>query len=242
MSSDPQPTLRGGPVDGRAARAAVLVLHGGREHSHERTSRFQLSYVRMLDFSWGLRKAATHSAVYMLRYRVRGWNGEDGAPDPVTDTLWALGQVRERHPGKPIGLLGHSMGGRAAFAVAGQPDVTGVCALAPWLPAGEPLPPAGRDQRFVIAHGTSDRMTSSPLSKQYAERLRRDGRAVARFELPGARHALMDRPRLWHDFAVRTTLGLVGDGPLPRGVAEALDHQTPGPFDLELATFDGNGA
>ena len=36
----------------------------------------------------------------------------------------------------PVVLLGHSMGGRTAVAVADDPSVVGVVALAPWLPAG----------------------------------------------------------------------------------------------------------
>jgi acetyl esterase/lipase len=100
--------------------------------------------------------------------------------------------------------------------------VIGVCGLAPWLPSGEPLPALKPEARFVIAHGTADRMTSAPLSMSYARRLRHAGGQVARFEFPGGRHALLDEPLLWHRFAVRTTLGLVGDQALPPAVAAAL--------------------
>ncbi len=216
----------------------MLVLHGGREHGTQPTSSLQLSYLRMLDFTWGLRKQASGCAVYVMRYRVRGWNPGQGRPDPVVDAHWALDQIQERHPGVPVAMLGHSMGGRTAFAAAGRDDVVGVCGLAPWLPQGEPLPPVRAAQRFVIAHGSSDRMTSSPLSKEYAERLARAGHRVARFELPGARHAMLDRPRLWHRFAVQTTLGLVGDRALPSGVEAALEPAGGAGFTLGLADFD----
>jgi dienelactone hydrolase len=190
------------------------------------TSPYQLSYLRMLDMYAGLRRQSRSCAVYLLRYRLRGWNPGHGLPDPVRDARWALDQIRDRHPGLPVGLLGHSMGARTAFAVADDPQVVGVCALAPWLPQQEPLPPVRSGARYVIAHGTADRMTSPTLSKVYAQRLRAAGAAVARFEFPDAKHALLDSPGLWHRFAVQTTLGLVGDRPLPAGVATALEEES----------------
>ena len=239
MTEEPKPTLKGRPLKGRPTTSAALVLHGGREYGSEPTSSRQLSYLRMLDFAWGLRRRSVGCAVYVLRYRVRGWNAGPGTPDPVVDTLWALDQIQEQLPGVPVALLGHSMGGRTAFAVSDRPDVVGVCALAPWLPEHEPVPARPRlGQRFAIAHGTSDQMTSSPLSKAYAERMRQAGHDVARFELPGARHAMLDRPHLWHSFAVRTTLGLVGDRDLPPGVAAALQRRDGAGFDRELGSFD----
>lgn len=227
--------LRGG-AEGGAADSAVLVLHGGREHGTMTTSPFQLSYLRMLDMYAGLRRQSRSSAVYLLRYRVRGWNSGRGVPDPVIDARWALSAITERHPGVPIGLLGHSMGARTAFSVADHPSVVGVCALAPWLPQHEPLPPVRTGIRYVIAHGTSDRMTSPPLSKAYAMRLRTAGSPVARFEFEGAKHALLDSPALWHHFAVRTTLGLVGDRPMPPAIAAALADEVTPDFALALGS------
>lgn len=224
MSGTDGPHLRGGK---RGAERAVLVLHGGREYSLTPTSSFQSPYLRMLDFYLSLRlRASSDTAVYLLRFRVRGWNPERAVPDPVTDARWALNRISAELPGVPIALLGHSMGGRTAFAVAEDPRVVGVCGLAPWLPVGEPLPPSDSTARFVIAHGTADPTTSAPLSLAYAERLRAQGNQVARFELPDAKHALLDKPRLWRRFATRTTLGLVGDGPLPDSVAAQLQDRS----------------
>ncbi len=238
--AEAHPVLIGGPVGRGPTTSVALVLHGGREIGTMPTTRTQTSYLRMLDFVWGLRRRSTGCAIYRLRYRVRGWNPDQVMPDPVQDAHWALDQLAERHTGVPMALLGHSMGGRTAFAVSGREEVTGVCGLAPWLPEGEPLPPTVRpEQRFVIAHGTSDRMTSSPLSREYAARMRAAGHRVARFELPGARHALLDRPGLWRSFAVRTTLGLVDDAPMPPGVAAALGTTSTDDFDLALDGYDG---
>jgi alpha-beta hydrolase superfamily lysophospholipase len=186
----------------------------------------------MFDMYWGLRRASADAAVYRLRFRVRGWNAAETVPDPVRDAQYALDEIARRQPGAPIAILGHSMGGRTGFAVAEHPAVVGVCALAPWLPEGEPLAGGVGRVSYVIAHGTADRTTSPSLSLEYAQRLRAAGGRVARFELAGARHALLDRPRLWRRFAVATTLGLAGAAPLPPAVASALDHSADSSDDL----------
>jgi alpha-beta hydrolase superfamily lysophospholipase len=214
------PHLCGGRRD--EAAHAVLVLHGGREHGHMPTSSRQLSYLRMYDLYWALRRGCGDVAVYLLRFRVRGWNAGETLPDPVRDARYALDEIARRQPDAPIAILGHSMGGRTAFAVADHPSVVGVCGLAPWLPEGEPLPPSLDEVSYVIAHGTADRTTSPSLSLEYARRLRAAGGPVARFELPGARHAMLDRLSLWRRFAVATSPGLVGAAPLPPAVSAAL--------------------
>src|SRR6201991_3105374 len=134
----------------------------------------------MLPFAWSL--AAAGSAVYMLRYRYRGWN----APfkDPVLDADWALGEIAERHPGVPVVLVGHSMGGRAALGAAGAPNVVAVCALAPWLGGSDPVDQlAGRT--VLIAHGDRERWTSPASSFEYAVRAKRITDRVARFDVHG---------------------------------------------------------
>ena len=124
--------------------------------------------------------AAVRSAIrragvpaYRLRYRFRGWNADGATPDPVSDARWALDEIRRRHGDDvPIVLVGHSMGGRTALWVAGDAQVAGVVALAPWCEAGDPVDQlAGRD--VLIAHGTRDRITSPSGSLGYARRARR---------------------------------------------------------------------
>jgi pimeloyl-ACP methyl ester carboxylesterase len=242
MTTDQQATLRGGaPRHVDSVTSAVLVLHGGREHSTQPTGSSQPSYLRMLDMYVGLRRQSRGAAVYLLRHRVRGWNPDPtgrAEPDPVVDARWALDQISERHGAVPIGLLGHSMGGRTAFAVGADSRVVGVCGLAPWLPEGEPLVQARPDQRYVIAHGTSDRMTSAPASLLYAERLRAAGARVARFELDGAGHALLGKPFLWHRFAVSVPLGLVGDRDLPAAVSAAFTPEGSDALRLPLSSVE----
>lgn len=212
-------------------------MHGGRDHSEQPTSRTQLSYVRMFDIFRGLQHDSQHAAVYLLRFRVRGWNRSlpgRTVPDPVRDARETLDILAERHRGAPIALVGHSMGARAAFAVAGHHAVAGVCGLAPWLPPGEALPSEIRDRLFVIAHGTSDRMTSEPATFDYAERLRATGASVMRFCQQGGRHAMLQHPGDWRRLAVRVGLATAGDSTLPRVVADALTEPSPGGLTVPL--------
>jgi pimeloyl-ACP methyl ester carboxylesterase len=195
-----QPRLeRTGPESG--ARAVVLVLHGGAAESHA-PGRRGLAWLRMVPFARGL--GAPGVAVWMLRYRYRGWNA---AEDPLADARWALGEARRSHPGAPIVLVGHSMGGRVALRLAGEPDVAGVCALAPWIEPGEPVPsgepvasgasvPAGgagtRRSAVLIAHGDRDQVTDPIASAAYAART-----GASFVPVPGESHALLRRPIFW---------------------------------------------
>ena len=231
------PRLRGGRA---GASSAILVLHGGREHGHEATHPGQLAHLRMLDLYLGLRRSGPDCAVYLLQHRVRGWNAGLAEPSPVADARWALSQIRAAHQDVPIALLGHSMGGRTAMAVAATPGVVGVCALAPWLPTDEPLPPQDGSRRIVIAHGSADRTTSPGESEAFARRLRDRGDSVTFVVQPGGRHALLDGFWDWHRFAVRSTLAMVDAAPWPIALRAALDDGSH-PLDLrEIARENRN--
>ncbi|OLF19465.1 alpha/beta fold hydrolase [Actinophytocola xanthii] len=225
-----EPQLR---VLGPAAASAVaLVLHGGEERSTELVHRFRPAYLRMLPFALDLARAGRRGglAVGLLRYRHRGWNSPE--LDPVVDARWALQQLRHRHPGAPVVLVGHSMGGRVALHVAGDEAVTGVCALAPWTPAGDPVEQlAGRT--VLIAHGDRDTVTDPRLSHAYALRARRVSEAVCRFDVRGESHALLRRAGEWRLLVRRFTLGVLGISEPDQLIAAAL--AAPPPSGLSVA-------
>jgi pimeloyl-ACP methyl ester carboxylesterase len=199
--------------DGRAGpgavRGAVIVAHGGTEVSSEPVTPFDLAVLRMLPFELALRHGLRGAAVAVSRprYRVRGWNGE--LASPVADLRAVIDELVARYGPIPVVLIGHSMGARASFRVAGHPAVTAVAGLAPWLPPTEPVDQlAGR--RVLLAHGTADVITSPADTWAYAERAR-SVTTVATIEVLGGEHTMLRRAPLWHRLAVdfsRLALGL----------------------------------
>jgi pimeloyl-ACP methyl ester carboxylesterase len=203
-------------------RAVVLVLHGGQEDSKVPGSRWYPAYWRMVPFARALRRVKG-VAVWQLCNTYRGWNAPE--LDPVVDARAALDEIRATHPGVPVALVGHSMGGRVALRVADDPAVVGVCALAPWTPEGEPVAQlAGRT--VLIAHGDRDRVTDPGLSYAYAERAR-EVTSTTRFDVRGETHALLLRYREWTRLVRRFTLGVLGVVELDRDIADALARPVP---------------
>ncbi len=208
-----------GPV-----RAAVLMLHGGRDHSPDPVQRRHASWWRMalLQRAFAPAASAAGVAVELLRYGARGWNAGSGPePSPVRDGRWALRELAARYGDVPVVLVGHSMGGRTACALADAPAVRGLVVLAPWLLPGEPVAPV-RDQSVVMAHGLMDRWTSPRASLEWSLRARAGGARVARFELPMVGHFMVARTRDWNAVVRRGALGLLGLEPLPEVVSEAF--------------------
>jgi len=201
--------------------AVALVLPGGRENSLAPTQPRHLSGVRMIPFARALHRqgAALGLAVWSVRYRVRGWNGEEMSPVP--DVRWALDQVRDQHGPVPVVLVGHSMGGRTAVRVAGDASVAGVVALAPWLPKTDPVEQlSGR--RLLIAHGTLDRVTSPRASQRFVVRARDVTPDVAFVAVRGETHAMLLRAPFWHGLAAAYALDTLELRALPPRLAKVV--------------------
>lgn len=207
--------------DGTSNEAVVLLLPGGTAKSLAPARAFDPALLRMFPFGRSVARAGKgRIVVATLRYSVRGWNGE--LESPLPDARWALDQIGERFGRLPIGLVGHSMGGRVALRMANhvgraKSAVSCVAALAPWVPPGEPVPSIRT--RLLLAHGTADRITDPRQTFALAENLKADGVDVELVRLPGARHSMTFPAKPWHDlvadFMVRTLLAPVQDGPEP---------------------------
>jgi pimeloyl-ACP methyl ester carboxylesterase len=196
----------------RQARGVVLMLHGGAERGPEPIDERSLSWRRS---RWMMRQLerplhAQGLDVWLLRYRVKGWNaGQGPTPSPVPDARWALDQVRDAHGDLPVVLLGHSMGGRTAVAVADDRSVLGVVALAPWLPPQEPVG-ALRGKTLVAAHGTRDRITSPRATAAFVHRAEQVAASAAFVEMPGLGHYMLRGATRWNRIALDSTLATFG--------------------------------
>lgn len=207
-------------------RRVVLVLHGGAEHSRAPVRPLAPADLRMRPFArrlWAVGQG-DGVAVWRLRYRYQGWNGADA--DPAADVGRALSAVRSAHGPVPVVLLGHSMGARAALWAAGDPQVVGVVALAPWTPAGDPVDQlAGR--AVMLAHGLADTVTDPAESHAYALRAKAVSERVCRFELPGSRHAMLPAAGDWHRLATAFALAALDVRGWPPVIDRALRAPSP---------------
>ena len=213
-------TLPRGEATSGTTTGIVLVAHGGQVSSSAPTSALQPAVLRMIPIGAAIRHALRGSGAVVRRprFRVRGWNGAQVSP--VGDLNRELNAIAAEFGPVPVVLVGHSMGARAAVRAAGHPAVSAVAGLAPWLPPGEPVVQlAGRT--VLLAHGTSDGITSPAETWAFAKRARKVA-DVAIVEVRGADHAMLRRARLWHAIAAEFVRAAVGLPPADRVLAAAV--------------------
>jgi lysophospholipase len=113
----------------------VLVVHGLAEHS----GRYGLTAAALNDAGF-----AVHAVDYRGHGRSEGRRVHvDDVDDYVADVRAALEEVRRRHPGVPVFLLGHSQGGLIALKLAldDPAAIDGLVVTSPFLavhPASRP--------------------------------------------------------------------------------------------------------
>lgn len=186
----------------REPAGAVLVLHGGSARKGQPVvSPGQLSVLRMIPIARQISQTAGgRLAVFRLLNSHRGWNSQH---TPVHDARWALGQIGQQlGPGLRTCLVGHSLGGRAALLAANHPSVTSAVALAPWVYPDDRVDAPGR--RFLIVHGTADRVASPDRSAAVARSLAATGAAsVDYITIDGGKHAMLRHHREFTSLAAR---------------------------------------
>ena len=202
------PSLSGGTPEG--ARGIVLLLHGGADRGSKSVDDSSLSWRRSARMMREIGPALVDDGlgVHLLRYRVKGWNAASGEPAPLPDARWALDELAAERPGLPVVLLGHSMGGRTAVAVADHPAVVGVVAVAPWLPPGEPVGPL-RGKVLRTAHGRTDRITSARQTREYVERACAAGCDATFADMGRVGHYMLRAVDRWNSFALTESRALL---------------------------------
>lgn len=197
-----------GPRDGRV----VLCVNGGT--ARERPGIWSASVEYLVR---SLAPTLPEVGWAEVRYRVRSWKQmqmciEDGAAALETVVTAGAGEVV---------ILGYSMGGAVAGAIAGHSRVHQVIGLAPWLPEELPMP-GMRGKRFDVLHGSLDRYlpgipgVSPTSSREGFERLRRDGSTGTYTMISGGVHAIAVRAP-WG-----SVVALPGAGSWARHVADAV--------------------
>jgi predicted esterase len=190
----------------------VLMLHGGADHDVSPIGTFHRPWLRTLVMMKQLAPALHRAGldVWLLRYRHVGWNAGTGhTHSPVPDVRWALTQARSSYAVEqsPVVLLGHSMGARAAAAVADDVLVRGVVGLAPWWPPGEPVEPL-RGKRVVGAHGRADRITGFAATGQFLARAREVGADTELVDLGDLGHYMLRGASRWNAAALHHTVAM----------------------------------
>lgn len=173
-----------------APAGVVLVLHGGASRGPQvPVDGRQLSVLRMIPTARAVARASRRLSVHRLLNSYRGW---DQSHTPLQDTAWALDQLQDRFPGVPVGLVGHSLGGRTALLAGAASGVRSVVALNPWVYPSDDADLTGR--RVLIVHGTADRVASIEKARAVARNLSRTA-SVEFVEIDGGKHAMLSHGR-----------------------------------------------
>jgi dienelactone hydrolase len=142
-------------------------------------------------------------AVFRLLNSTRGW---DTTHTPVADAAWALGAMQQQFGDVPVGLVGHSLGGRAALLAGGDERVRSVVALAPWVYRDDRPELAGR--RVLVVHGTADRVADPERSAALVRRL--PGTVEAGYiSIEGGRHAMLGHHQQYDGYAAAFTVAVL---------------------------------
>lgn len=199
VSSLPRAVLRT-VAERPEADLAVLVLHGGSSDSVEPVRNTSLAAARLAPVAWAIARGPGRPAVYRLRNSVRGWNGDGAAV--LGDAREAVDRISRQsgRPDRPIVLVGHSLGGRVAFRLAGpvgSTPVVGAVGLAPWAVERDPVEHL-RGVPLAVIQGTADRMIPMTSTRPWLARAAAAGAELDETIIDGGDHTMLRGWRRWH--------------------------------------------
>lgn len=194
-------------------RGILLLLHGGPEKGTDpvNTTRGGFVEIEHLRNRVGSRVAQTGVATWSLQNGVTGWNDEQ-APAPVADARGALAEAQRDHPGVPVVLIGHSMGGRAAIQAADHQNVVGVVGLCPWVPNRQSPRPL-RGKHLAIAHTRFEFFSECRPAdvRRFASKAEGIATSIVVQDMGFDLHLMFFEER-WHAFARNEGLRMLGSG------------------------------
>jgi dienelactone hydrolase len=170
-------------VTGPTRECAVVCMSGGR--------------AQQIDGTWGasvewlvrcLAPKLPELGFAEVRYRVKSWKRLESCVEDARAAVHEVGAPR-------VALLGFSMGGAVAIAVASEPAVDEVVGLAPWIPDQLDVSTLRR-KRLTVIHGALDRWlpgipgVSASHSRKGFDRARERGAEGRYVLIPGALHGI----------------------------------------------------
>jgi pimeloyl-ACP methyl ester carboxylesterase len=170
-------------ITGTVAECAVVCLNGGSSREVEGTWSASVE--------WLVRTLAPRLptlAFAEVRYRIRSWRRREWCVDDARAAVDEVGAPQ-------VVLLGFSMGGAVSVAIADEPVVEEVVALAPWMPDELDVTTL-RGKRLTVLHGAYDRWlpgipgVSASHSRAGFDRARERGANGRYVLIPGAFHGV----------------------------------------------------
>jgi dienelactone hydrolase len=170
-------------VTGAVGGVAVICVSGGRQREVEGTWSASVEWLveRIAPRVPGL-------AFAEVRYRVKSWQRLESCVEDARAAVYEIGAPR-------VALLGFSMGGAVAVAIAAEPNVEEVVGLAPWIPDQLDVSTL-RGKRLTVIHGAFDRWlpgipgVSASSSRKGFDRARERGAEGRYVLIPGAFHGV----------------------------------------------------
>jgi pimeloyl-ACP methyl ester carboxylesterase len=188
--------------------AVVLMLHGGSVTSTRSPGWWTGPVARMVPMARSIGRRSPDVAVALLKHAVGGWNGSGSSA--LRDADWALDLLRTRFADQPIGLVGHSMGGRTAAQRVSAESVVGAVLLTPWLPPSDPVGAlAGRT--LVVLQAEWDHTCPAAETEPWLTRAATAGAVIDREILSFTDHAMLLRFPTWHRLTARGVGRVLGE-------------------------------